>query len=166
MGGFNAADAYELTEHTCGRNNTTHEGRRAELFGILDHLYNPETEDLNVQQARLQVVLKNLQDNSLWKRFHLDKDLDREKTLVEILPFCHDEEEEKSGCKGCDAAHWFYVTAPMMFVRALAEGFEIPMRVEQPPEEAKLCEDALDRIDREMNIALNIGLHAAQLAEE
>jgi hypothetical protein len=72
--------------------------------------------------------------------------------------------ENSAPCPGLGSACFFYASAPMMAVRALAEEFEVPMRVKQRDADREICERALDRIDKEIDVAVNIGLYADKLA--
>ena len=162
MGGFDASAAFALKEHNCGKSSTLAKADRDRLLKIVDEFYKPETEDLKVLAQRLDQVILALHATELWKVYTPAEPLVREDAWEKMNPFFQGEDE--APCAGCFAGRLFYASGLMMLIEAVAEAFSIPMRVKQTADEEELCEKALERIEKEMDTIINIGMHADELA--
>lgn len=162
MGGFNAGAAFALEEHSCEKTSSPAKADRDRLMKIVDEFYKPETEDLKVLAKRLDQVILALRATELWKVYTPSEPLSREEAWAKMEQYFQGEDE--APCAGCFADRLFYASGLMMLIEAVAEAFSIPMRVKQTADEEELCEKALQRIDKEMDTIINIGMHADELA--
>ena len=140
MGGFDPSVCFELKEHSCQRTNDRVAQDRDALLNIAVSFSEPETEDLRVLTKRLDSALLALHATKLWQDYTPTDSVNREEAFEKMEPFFQG--ENSAPCPGLGSACFFYASAPMMAVRALAEEFEVPMRVKQRDADQQLCERA------------------------